>query len=170
MDGWLECIVPCMSPSFPVLCPPDRTFLISVHEMNYRSSTLHWFLTRGDIYRVLRPVIALITWLLLHIWTKSGVKLFSDEMTLWFSPRGEHVWTTVVDHPSITRVSFESIAQPTTIKKRLLGVRISCFFFFFFAALFTSPSKTPPSQNTWLKCWRGSVWICLPDWPFLRCT
>lgn len=37
--------------------------------------------TRGDIYCVLCQVIALITWLVLHTWTESDVKLSSDELT-----------------------------------------------------------------------------------------
>lgn len=43
--------------------------------------------TRGDICCVFSQVIALITWLVLHTWTESDVKLSSNELTCCFSSR-----------------------------------------------------------------------------------
>lgn len=48
--------------------------------------------TRGDIYCVLCQVIALITWLVLHTWTESDVKLSGDELTQPVTAPPASVW------------------------------------------------------------------------------
>lgn len=50
--------------------------------------------TRGDIYCALCQVIALITWLVLHTWTESDVKLSGDELTHYCSSWMNMSWPT----------------------------------------------------------------------------